>query len=216
MIFVQCASFFVVFVCPKSVIDKMAEFKPFSATIHQLQFSKMVLIIPHIFLHIRIFPCLNQNKPFHSRGWTMSSINCPQKTIWDFHGISQMFTDFHRCFIRPFPMVLPWENPWLSTHQVSSIPSKQEVKEPGMAMGRPWVRYPNVGCCSMGKTMGKAMGKPWDFSLVSWYFWGIPRVSISSMAKQKGGVIPLEWKRIECDALCNICQAAPCLLATQP
>jgi hypothetical protein len=71
--------------------------------------------------------------------------------FWDFHVLlrcSMIFIDVSFAETMVFP--------WLSTHQVSSIPSKQEVKEPGMAaMGRPWVlRYPNVGCCSMGK--------PWE------------------------------------------------------
>ena len=118
----------------------------------------------------------------------MSSINCPQKQIWDFHGISQMFTDFHICFIRRFPMVLPWENPWLSTHQVSSIPSKQEVKEPGMAMGRPWVRYRKTQTLVVvpwenhGKNHGKTMG---FFPCFMIFFEGFPEFQLAQWRNRR-------------------------------
>jgi len=53
--------------------------------------------------------------------------------------------------------------PWLSTHQVSSIPSKQEVKEPGMAaMGRPWSSVTQTLVVVPWENHGKTMGKPWE------------------------------------------------------
>ena len=199
---------YVVFVCPKSVIDKMAEFKPFSATIHQLQFSKMVLIIPHIFLYMRIFPWLNQNKPFHSRGWTMSSILSSYIS-----GIFMYFSDvqwFHRCFIRrnhAFPMVFPW---FSHGFPLTKFPASHQSRRSKNLGWPPWEGHGPPLPKRWLLFHGKTMGKPWENPCFMIFFEGFSEFQLAQWRNSFGWShstgMGTNWMR-----RCNICQAAPCL-----